>query len=108
MVKILVGSPKPTEFSAHEEVLTRSSVFFAAALSASSGFAEAQNGIVELPDIRPDTFGHWLQWAYSSGLDLRWDEKEDVASPVEFISHTTSTVSYTLEYAVGPLLKGRC
>ena len=78
---MLVGSPKPKEVSAHKEVLTRSSTFFAAAFNTTSGFVEAQKGVVELPDIIPDSFLHWLQWAYSSGFDLRWDDKDELQEP---------------------------
>ena len=77
MVTVIVGSPTSSkQFCAHKQILVRSSSFFAAALNPNSGFAEATHNVVTLPEIRPDSFAHWLQWAYSSGNDLRWDHSD--------------------------------
>ena len=81
IVKVIVGSPNTKEVSAHTSILTRSSKFFAAALNPQSGFAEAQKGVVELPEVMPEVFLHWLQWVYSSGFDLRWNDGEDKKQP---------------------------
>ena len=71
-VTIIVGQGKATKtFHAPSALLTRSSSFFKNCLKPESGFLEVQDGVVRLPEIRVSTFAWWLQWALSSGADLR-------------------------------------
>ena len=96
IVTITVGAA-PAEvqvFTGHAPILTRSSTFFAAALNPDSAFTEATDRHVRLPEVLPDTFAHWLQWAYSSGCDLRFTENNPFRRSAE--------LDGTRDTAVGP------
>ncbi|MCJ1384763.1 hypothetical protein MMC17_007881 [Xylographa soralifera] len=74
---VFVGpSHNQQTFTAHTLILTSSSRFFAAALSPSSIFSEADANSVSLPEACPRVFSFWLQWAYSRNLtheEVDWD-----------------------------------
>ncbi|KAK0100220.1 hypothetical protein ONS95_008185 [Cadophora gregata] len=60
MVAIFVG-PKRKEFIIHKELICESEFFKGAFMSS---FAEAQEGIMYLPDDNPAAFDLYVEWAY--------------------------------------------
>jgi hypothetical protein len=92
------GKPRPVVLSAHEELLTNISPFFAAALRRShigGSFAEAHTGIIRLPDDRPDDVSLLLQWAY-------WRTLLEKTRVLAMISTTATTSSPSITTATTP------
>jgi BTB/POZ domain len=69
MIDIFVGSGEKTrKYHVHKGVMlegSRAAPFFKACLKDSSGFKEGMESKVNLSEEDPDTFGAFLEWAYS-------------------------------------------
>ncbi|KAE9975299.1 hypothetical protein EG328_003268 [Venturia inaequalis] len=63
---ILVG-PKQKRFSAHHDLITASSPFFAKSLN---GNFKESNGVVLLRDCGPSSFSRYLQWLYDDKFQI--------------------------------------
>ena len=59
--------PHPKTFQVHTDFLTKIP-FFRAALSRESGFKEAVEGSVSLPEMEPKIFTYFVQWLYAHDI----------------------------------------
>lgn len=64
---VKVGSPSES-FHVHKSFLCNASSFFRAALE--GRFSESADGVVNLPEDKPDTFDRFLAWLYLKEYDI--------------------------------------
>lgn len=73
IVTVLVG-PNMQRFAVHKDVICKGSEFFRAACS--TRWLEGQEKLVRLPEVRPNVFQVYLDWAYTGILAV-----EDAQTP---------------------------
>ncbi|KAI9695345.1 MAG: hypothetical protein M1820_008697 [Bogoriella megaspora] len=87
-ITIIVGSIDCHAFSAHRDVLTRNSEFFAGALEGKK-WQEAQDKTVKTSEVEPHIFERFLTWIYEhhlgsfEGVDT-WSKCSDLAELYAF------------------------
>ena len=63
IVIILLG-PNQQKFGVHKNLICASSKYFNSAFN--DGFAEAQSGVIKLPELEPKLFDFFYRWLYSA------------------------------------------